>query len=222
MKFPGQSARFKTDFLRHAGAVLLACLATCALAEPPAGPVPESTWRVVITGFFHPQNAKTQPITGAKDAKFAAARVATVEGGAVTFLSKEEFAALEIDWATFSAKTAAAASAELAKIQPELIRDRNQVIECAILRAKAPADDITSAILAPGFLKHFTPFFGCKILLAIPDKQTVFLFPKLASHYQEYGDRVLSIYHKSECPVSREVFELSATGLRAIGEYTEP
>ena len=187
--------------------------------------MPESTWRVVIVGSLRAPETQTQPISGAKDAKYAAAWAAKREDGttdAVAFLSKEQFAKMSVDWNTFSAKTAAAASAELAKIQPEFIRDRNQVIECAILRAKVPGDNVTIAVLAPDFLKRFTPLFGRKMLLAIPDNQTVYLFPKLASRYQDYGERVLAVYRKSESPVSREVFELSAEGLRAIGEYTGP
>ena len=213
MKFRRQSARFKTGFLRVArlalavGSVLGATLVG---AEPP-----QSTWRVVIVGDIRSSGTETQPIRGAKDTKMAPA------WGART-MTKEQFAALGVDWAAFSAKSAAAASAELAMLKPELIRDRNQVIECAILRSKTPADDITAAVLAPDFLQRFTPLFGRKMLVAIPDRRTVYLFPRLASRYGDYGARVLAVYQKSECPVSRELFELSAAGLRAIGAYGEP
>lgn len=196
-----------------------------AHAGTPSGAMPESTWRVVIAGSLRSPETQTQPIFGAKDTKYAAAWAAKREDGTtytVTLLSKEQFAKLGVDWAAFRAKSGAAASAELAKIEPEFLRDRNQVIECAILRSKAPGENITVAVLAPDFLKRFTPLFGRKMLLAIPDQQTVYLFPKLASRYQDYGERVLAVYRKSESPVSREVFELSAEGFRAIGEYTEP
>jgi len=229
MKFYRQSARFKTGFLR----VLLTALAICcalqaspaSVQEAPSQPPPESAWRVVLVGVLHAQNAQTEPIPGAKDTKFAAAWAANAEGvpgRPVVYLSQEKFAALGVDWAVFRAKSAAAASAELASLQPELIRDANQVIECAIFHSKCPVDDITAAILAPDFLKRFTPLFGRKMLLAIPDRRTVYLFPRLASRYPNYAERVLAVYRKSECPVSREVFELSAEGLRAIGAYAEP
>jgi len=221
MKFRHQSARSKTGFAQLLLAVILGCGAALASAQTP----PESVWRVILTSFLHAQGTQTQPILGAKDTKLAAAWAMAAENGSqnrVQLMSKETFAALGLDWAAFSAKTAAAASAELASLHPEWIRDRNQVIDCAILRSKSPGDDVTVAILAPDFLQRFAPVFGRKILLAIPDKHTVYLFPRLASKYQEYGDQVLSVYRKSEWPVSREVFELSATGLRAIGEYEEP
>ena len=222
MKFRRQSARFKTGFWQLACLALAVGLplgAVLAAGEPP----PPSAWRVVMVGSTHPQETQIQPIPGAKDTQCAAALATSVEGGrAMRLLSKEEFTALGVDWATFSSQAAAAASAKLASLQPELIRDRNQVIDCAILRSTRPTDDITIAVLAPDFLKRFTPLFGRKMLLAIPDRHTVYLFPKLASRYQDYGERVLAVYRKSESPVSREVFELSTGGLRAIGEYTGP
>jgi len=216
MKFCRQSARFKTGLRKLVR--LTVCVGWMA-GVAHAKTMPESTWRVVVAGSLRPLGTQVQPIPGARDTKYAAA---WVTADTVVFLSQEQFAKLGVDWAAFSAKTADAASAELAKIQPEFIRDRNQVIECAILRSKAPGENITAAVLAPDFLKRFAPVFGRKMLLAIPDKETVFLFPKLASRYQDYGERVLAAYGKSASPVSREVFELSTEGLRAIGEYTGP
>jgi len=226
MKFRRQSARSKTGFRKLAFlafAVGFPLGAALAAGEPSPIP-PPAAWRVVMAGSLrHPQETQIQPIPGAKETQFAAAWAANAEGGrTVRFLSKEAFVALGVEWTAFCTQAAAAASAELASLQPELIRDRNQVIECAILRSKCPADNITVAVLAPDFLKRFTPLFGRKMLLAIPDQHTVYLFPKLASRYQDYGDRVLAVYRQSECPVSREVFEWSATGLRAIGAYAEP
>ena len=222
MKFCRQSARFKTGFLQQARLAFLAgCCAVCApwaCAEPP--PVPEAAWRVVITGSLQPQDMQSEPIPGARDTQFAAARAGAAGEGLgwpVIFLSRGEFAALGVDWAAFRAKSSAAASAELARLEPELIRDRNAVIECAIFHSQRR--DITVAVLAPDFLKRFTPLFGRKMLVAIPDRHTVFLFPQLASRYEEYAGRVLAVYQKSDCPVSREVLEWSAEGVRAIGAF---
>lgn len=225
MRFRRQSASCKTGFRKLAWIAVLAC---CTLGgnvradDAPA--VALSTCRVVIAAKFTlPQ--VSQPISGAKDTVFAAAWLSTTDGGktdAVRFLSKDEFGSLGLDWSEFAAKTTDAASAEFSKLEPELIRDRNEVIECAVLHAKRPVDNITSTVLAPDFLKRFAPLFGSKLLIVIPDRQTIYLFPKLASRYQDYGERILSRYRKSECPVSREVFELSVTGLRAVGAYEEP
>ena len=201
---------------------LLLGMAGAVSAGENGAPPPASSWRVVIAANFTlPQ--VTAPIPNSNEAVFAAAcATADKERTRETrLLTKNAFNALGVDWETFSATTGVAASVELASIEPELIRDRHQVIECAILRAKSPADNLTVVVAAPDFLKRFTPLFGRKMLLAIPDRRTIYLFPKLVSHYQEYAARVLAAYRKSECPVSREVYELSAGGLTAIGTYED-
>jgi hypothetical protein len=216
MKFYRQSARF-TVRLAMLGAALLAGAWSARGASPT--PVPTPTWRVAVVGFQRPAGIYTTKIPGAQFTELAAARPG--EKGASRYLTGEEFAALGVDWATFQAKAAPSAAALLTKVTPEWVRDRNQVIDCAILRGEQPGEDITSVIFAPGFLKRFTPVFGRKFLIAIPERGTVFLFPRLASRYQDYAERVLSAYHKSKNPVSREVLELGPAGLRAIGAYAE-
>ena len=207
MKFCRQSARLIAT---------LACIGF-AQAEPPSTLPEPQTWRVTVTGYQRPAGTMVSPIPEALKTELAAAR--ETSAGDLVYLNRDDFEALGVDWKTFQAKSAPAASAQLAGLKPEWIRDRNQVVECAILRAARSADDITPVVLAPDFLKRFTPVFGRKILIAIPDRRTIFLFPRLASRYQDYADRVVAIYRKSDVPVSREVLELSATGLRAIGEY---
>jgi hypothetical protein len=216
MKFYRQSARF-TARLAMLGVALLAAAWPARGTSPT--PVPTPAWRVAVVGFQRPAGVWTTRISGAQFTELAAA--CPGEKGAFRYLTREEFAALGVDWATFQAGAAPAAAALLAKVTPEWIRDGNQVIDCAILRGARPDEDITPVILTPGFLKRFTPVFGRKFLIAIPERGTVFLFPLLASRYQDYAERVLSVYHKSKNPVSREVLELGPGGLRAIGAYAE-
>jgi hypothetical protein len=76
-------------------------------------------------------------------------------------------------------------------------------------------------VLDPGFLKKFKDIFGTTILVAIPDRFTVFVFPSLASEYKDYSPLVIHAYHDSAYPVSLEVFEISASGIRAIGIFED-
>ena len=186
-----------------------------AASEEPS-PEPSACRMVITAKFTLPQVA--QPIAGSQETVLAAAW--KTPGGTVRLLTQSQFAALHLDWPAFAAQTGAAASGDLAK--PELIRDARGVLECAILRPSQPGGDVTGAMLAPDFMKRFAPLFGSKLLVAIPDRHTVFLFPKLASRYMDYAQRALAVYRQSDAPVSREVYELSATGLRAIGAYEEP
>jgi hypothetical protein len=209
MRLWWQSARFKTVGLL-AGIALAALSAGDGRAEEPQ----PGALRVVITAKFTlPQ--VSQPIAGSQETVAAAA---WKDRGEMRLLSQNQFAALGLDWAALNAKNAASAAAELAQIKPELIRDARGVLECAIVHSEG---DLTGLTLAPDFLKRFAPLFGSKLLVAIPDRHTLFIFPKLASRYPDYAERVLTVYRKSPQPVSREVYEASAAGLRAIGVYEQ-
>jgi hypothetical protein len=74
-------------------------------------------------------------------------------------------------------------------------------------------------VLSPDFLKKFKDIFGPTILVAIPSRFTVYVFPALASEYKNYSPLVIQAYQQSAYPVSLEVFEISDAGMRAIGTF---
>ena len=57
--------------------------------------------------------------------------------------------------------------------------------------------------------------------VAVPNRYTVYVFPRLASEYKEYSPLVMGAYHDSAYPVSLEVFEISPGGIRAIGVFED-
>lgn len=100
----------------------------------------------------------------------------------------------------------------------ELIRDSKKVVEYAAMTSQSPLT--ATMILAPDFpLKKFQDIFGPKLLVAVPNRFTVYVFPALASEYRGYSPLVLRAYQDSPFPVSLEVFEISPQGLRAIGTF---
>jgi hypothetical protein len=115
---------------------------------------------------------------------------------------------------------APAAAADLAMLKPRYERDRKQVIQYAELTSDRPI--VASAVLAPKFLDLFKDTLGEKVLLVVPSRFTAYVFPVLASQYQEYWPMVFEAYRATAWPVSVEVFEVSKDGLRAIGVYQEP
>lgn len=115
---------------------------------------------------------------------------------------------------------APAAEADLAALKPRYERDRNQVIQYAELASERPI--VASAVLAPKFLALFKETLGEKVLLVVPSRFRAYVFPALATNYQEYWPMVFEAYRASAWPVSVEVFEVSAEGLRAVGVYREP
>ena len=175
-----------------------------------------SQWRVLIEPkFMRPEVCAT--IANSEQTVLVAARWA---GADVIYFSKKEFAALGVDWDRFATRARSGAADELAKLQPEFVRNKHKVIEYAVVTSTSPLT--ASAVLAPDFLKTFEPVFGPKILIAIPSRYCVFVFPQLAGEHRDYAPMVLEAYKATPYPVSREVFELSAGGLRAVGVYEEP
>jgi hypothetical protein len=71
-------------------------------------------------------------------------------------------------------------------------------------------------------LKLFADTLGDRVLLVVPSRYRAYVFPKLASRYLEYTPMVFEAYRATEFPVSVELFELGADGMKAVGIYEEP
>lgn len=142
---------------------------------------------------------------------------ALVKGEEVTFLKKAEIARLKLDLDSIRRVTAASASAELAKLKPTYARDKKGVILYALLASDSPAT--ASAVLAPDFAAKFADTLGPDILVAIPTRYRIYVYPALASRFQDTADLVLSDYEVSGYPVSKEVFRVTPEGLRAVGTF---
>lgn len=185
-------------------------LASRAAAQMP-GP---AQWHVLIEPkFMRPEIAF--PIAGAERTVLVPGYLA--EGGEVRYFSKKEWDALAMDWVEFQSRSAGNATDN--KVKVELSRDRKKVIQYAALTSDSPLT--ATALLSPDFLKKFSELFGAKLLVAVPNRYTVYVFPKLASSYRDYAPMILEAYHATAYPVSTEVFEVSADGLRAIGTFEE-
>ena len=157
------------------------------------------------------------PIAAAEKTELVAAIMGESE---VSYLSRADFDALKLDWPAFAEKTRASAGAELKAVTTEYTRDQKKVILYAKIRS--PHALIASAILAPKFLDLVKNTLGEKVLIVIPNRTTAYVFPALASNYQEYAPMIFAAYRATAFPVSKEVFELSADGIKAVGAFEEP
>ena len=119
------------------------------------------------------------------------------------------------EWDLFIKGARERSSLQLATLNPEMIRDDHGIIQMAVINSESPLN--ASCILASGFLQHFSAIFGPELLLAIPTRNKIYIFPKLANHLQEMTGAIRDQYLISPMPVSTEIFELSRNGLRAIG-----
>jgi hypothetical protein len=173
----------------------------------------QNAWHILIEpAFMHPE--VSFPISGAK-------RTLLVPGymsdGDPQYFSKKDWDAQGLTWDTFT--TRATQNATQKKIPGELVRDHNKVVQYAAVSSEDPLT--ATMVLSPDFLKTFKDIFGPTILVAIPNRFTVFVFPGLASEYKDYAPMVIRAYHDSAYPVSLEVFEISAGGIRAIGIFDD-
>ena len=189
--------------------------ALCLALSAARGQEP-TTWRVLVEPKFM-KAPVTAPIAGAQKSELAAAT--TGETGPEV-LTRAQFAALKVDWEAFTAQAQTNADADLATLKIEYVRDRKKVITYAVVRSARGL--AASAVLAAGFPALFKDILGDKLLLAVPNRTTAYIFPRLASTYQEYAPLILEAYRATPYPVTTEVFELSHEGMKAVGVYEGP
>ena len=173
-------------------------------------------WRLLIEPKFM-RPAVSWAIPHAQRTVLAACFV--LEGEPVYF-SRKDFDELGLDWDRFARQARDNGGTDLEGLKPKYVRDKKQVIEYAQIKSDRPF--AAAAVLAPKFLNLFEGVFGSTVLVAIPNRHTVYVFPKLASAYQEYAPMILDDYHGALNPVSTEVFEIGPNGMKAIGIYEEP
>ena len=192
----------------------------CGLAflqtAPAAEPQPESTWRI----WFESKSVHAPVETAIPDAHRTVWTAGSLGEDGLTPFSKEDYAALNVSTETFALRARANAAADLKTLKPQYVRNRNNVIEYAELHSDRPI--VASAVLAVGFLNLFKDTLGEKVLLIVPNRFTAYVFPFLASNYQDYSPMIFSAFHETAYPVSTEVFELSAHGVRTEGLFEEP
>ena len=164
---------------------------------------------------MHP--AASGPLANAKRTVLAAGFLG--EDGIETF-SKAAVEGLHLPWPDFVKRALANADADVDKLSIVYTRNRKKVIEYAEVRSKDGL--IVSAVLAPKFFTLFQDTLGPSFLVAVPNRELAYAFPKLASHVEDYAQPVLEAYRNSTHPVTLEIFEVDAHGIKAVGLYPDP
>lgn len=154
------------------------------------------------------------PIVGSETTLLVPARYVD---GEVLPLKRDEVLKLGVNRKKILESAPAAAAKVLKELKPRYIRDENRVIQYAIIESDNPLT--ASAVLAPGFSDLFTETLGDDLLVAIPNRNRIFVFPKLSRIWQGMSDVIIAEYQSSPTPVSREVFAVQKGKLIAIGSY---
>lgn len=105
----------------------------------------------------------------------------------------------------------------LASLKPKITRDTNGIAQMAVYKSDHPLT--ASLLLAPGLLKKFEKTLGDKLLAAIPDRHSLYLFPRSIGNFRQYGKQLASTHQDATYPASIELFEISDSGLKAVGSF---
>jgi len=172
-----------------------------------------SPWHLLIEPkFMNPELARPIP-----DAKRTILVPAERRKYGPEFLDKATMQGTGLTQDAFDEKALENASTMLATLEPEYVRDSRKVIQFAVLEAESPY--VASAVLSPEFGKRFEPIFGPEFLVAIPRREKVYIFPKLATEFPRFSEMVVIDYLNAVYPVSRELFEWKDGQLRATGYF---
>jgi hypothetical protein len=144
---------------------------------------------------------------------------ALIKGDQATVLTRDTFERLGLNLDSIRRVSRASASAALAELEPQFVRDEKGVVAFAILQSLRPI--AAAAVLAPDFTDKFKDTLGPDLLVAIPNRYRVYVYPALASRFERTADHVLADYKVSAYPVSKEVFRVTPEGLQAVGTFDD-
>ena len=157
----------------------------------------------------------SQALKGCKNTVLSPARE-TADG--LKILSEEEWAALKMPWEDFLAKAKQAAVRHLATLKPEIVKDSRGIVEFIKLQSSSPLT--SSILLCPELAKSFVPTLGTPIVVVVPDRFTVYLFPRTSGAFLKHGKELAALFAEATYPGSDEAFEITETSIKSIGNFT--
>jgi len=120
-------------------------------------------------------------------------------------------------------QTLAHAQYLLKNLTPHPIRDSQGTITALILESPDPTlppdPTLSSVLLLPELNKRYEDVLGPDCLAAVPNRRTLFLFPRPASNVQLFATAILSLYHNDPWPVSTEIFAPANGTPRVIDRF---
>jgi hypothetical protein len=154
-------------------------------------------------------------LPGARETTYAAAYQGAI--GPRNYQRAEFRKAFPGGWKQFLVKGKKAASDHLKTLKPKYIRNSKKVIEYAVLESDHPLTATT--VVTDEFRELFKETLGDQILIVIPNRFTVYVFPKLASTIGDYQRKFMQLFRDAVYPASSEIFEVTGEGLRAFGSF---
>ena len=166
----------------------LKCALSFLIVATVARSAGDETWHLLIEPTFMHYEA-TWPIDRAERTVLVPARYVN---GEVLPLKSDDILTLGATRDKILASAPKAASEVLATLIPRFIRDEKNVIQCAVLESESPLT--ASAVLAPEFASLFRETLGPDVLVAIPNRFRIFVFPRGTPAFQRFSDFVIAEY----------------------------
>ena len=161
--------------------------------------------------------AVSRAIPGAKETVLAAAR--ETDFGGLRYYDLEEFESMGLTWEAFLERARRSADQLMATLKVEYIRDDREIIQYALIRSESQRT--AGVVLGEAFRKEFRETLGSELVVILPDRYTVIVYPKLAGSFQKIGPTIIAQFDRAVYPVSTELFELDAKGaLKVIGGFS--
>ena len=170
--------------------------------------------------LIQPRNLSTGVFVlmpGARETTYTAAYQGTI--GPRNYKRSEFRKAFPGGWKEFLARGKKAASDHLKTLKPKYIRNSKKGIEYAIIESDHPLTATT--VVVDEFRELFSETLGDQLLIVVPNRFTVYVFPKLASTIGNYQKSFMSLFRDAVYPASSEVFELTKEGFRGFGSFRE-
>lgn len=132
-------------------------------------------------------------------------------------LSKDQLAATGLKWEQFLNQAAATAATHLKSLKPDIHRDKKGAAQYAVLKSESHLT--ASIILCPEFFTQFRETFGDRLVVLVPDRFTVYVFPRGFTDFQTMGPGIMEQHATSVWPCSQEAFEITSAGLKCLGAF---
>jgi len=154
---------------------------------------------------------------GARDTTYSAAYQGRI--GPRHYQRAEFRKAFPGGWRQFVERGKKAASDHLKTLKPKYIRNSKKIIEYAVLRSENPLTATT--IVVDEFRDILKETIGDELLIVIPNRYAVYVFPKLASTIGDYQQKFMQLFRDAVYTASSEIFEVNRQGLRTFGSFKE-
>ena len=169
---------------------------------------------LILDPYFY-RSPITIPVEGTKQTLLAYYRV--IDSETLAPAKPQELA--EKDRFASTQKTLDHARRLLGAVKPEIIRDSSGVITA--LRIQRPDPTLSSILLLPDLGNRYADLLGPDCYFAVPNRQTIFFFPRLATDIQSFAPLVHSLYHNDPWPISTEIFEIADGHLHVCGHFND-